>query len=53
MGGRYLNAEITKIQAKVDEQTDQITNLNKSMDELKERINNGYNLLCELHPIDE
>ena len=53
MGGRYLNAEITKIQAIVDEQTDQITNLNKSMDELKERINNGYNLLCELHHIDE
>ena len=53
VGGKFLEAEISKLQAEVDEQSNQIENLDKSMTELKERIKQGYERLCELHPAAE
>ena len=53
MGGRYLNAEIDKIQAKVDEQSDTIKNCDENMERLKDRIKHGYERLCELHSVNE
>ncbi|MCR4849932.1 MAG: transposase [Lachnospiraceae bacterium] len=48
IGGRRLDVEISKIQAEVDEQTDEIKNRDKSMAALKDRIDHGYERLCEL-----
>ena len=53
MWGRYLNAEISKLQALVDEQTDNIKNCEKIMAESKDRIGQDYERLCELHPVNE
>jgi len=53
MGGRYLDSEISKIQAIADEQTDKIKNFEDRITELKGRIKQGYKRLIELHPIDE
>ena len=47
MGGRFINAERSKIHAKVDEQTEQMYSCDKKMSELKNRIKQGYNRLCE------
>ena len=53
MYSRFIDAEISKVKAIVAEQGDKIRNREEKMSELKERINHGYNHLCELHPIDE
>ena len=53
LGGRYINAEITKKHAKADEVTEKMNNCDKSMAELKDRIKQGYNRLCELHAGNE
>ena len=53
MYGRFLNAEISKRQAQVDEQDDKIKNREERLAELKDGIDQGYNRLCELHPVSE
>ena len=53
MCSRSLDAEILKIHAILDEQADKIKNCEEKMSELKDRINHGYDHLCELHPFDE
>ncbi len=53
IGGKFLNIEISNIQAKVDEQDNQIEKLDNSMTELKERMKQGYNRLSELYPANE
>ncbi len=52
-GGKRYNAEIAKIRAKEDEQLDKIKECEEKMAELKNKIKQGYNHLCELHPVDE
>ena len=49
MCSRALDAEISKIQDKVDEQADKIRNHEERMAELKDRIGQGYKRLinCE------
>ena len=51
--GRALDAKISRIQAQTDEQTDNIRNCEKRKEELKDRIDQGYMRLCELHPVNE
>ena len=51
--GRFIDSEISKIHAKMDEQADKIKNSEKRMDEIKDRIDQDYKRLCELHPINE
>ena len=48
--GRSLDAEVSRIQTKTDEQTDMIRTCRERMNELQERIEQGYQRLCELHP---
>ena len=53
MEGRRLNAEISKMRAKADEQADKIQKREENIAELKDRISQGYNRLCELHHVVE
>lgn len=51
--GKSLDTEISKIQAKADEQSEKIKNNEERIAELKDRVAQGYKRLCELHPVDE
>ena len=53
MWGWFLDTEISKAQAKTNEQSDNIRNLEEKITALKDRINQGYDRLCELHPANE
>ena len=53
ISGRRLNSEISKMRAKTDEQDDKIRKREENIACLKDRISQGYNRLCELHPVPE
>ena len=53
MCGRTLDAEISKIKAKMNEQNDKIKKREETITELKDRINQDYKRLCELHPVND
>jgi uncharacterized membrane-anchored protein YhcB (DUF1043 family) len=53
MKGRTINAEISWMQTKTDEQGDKIKDREERMAELKDRIGQDYQRLCELHQDDE
>ncbi|MBR3142066.1 MAG: hypothetical protein IKF09_02830 [Clostridiales bacterium] len=50
--GRRIDAVISRIWAKADEQADKIKNCEERMAAAKERIDQGYKRLCELHPVN-
>ena len=53
MWGRHLNALIAKMRAITVEQADKIKKHEDNMAELKGKVSQGYNRLCELHPVSE
>ena len=53
MYGRYVDSVISKIKDQVDEHADKIKKREEKMDEIKGRIDQDYNRLCELHPVSE
>ena len=51
--GRELNKQISKMKVEIDEQTGKIKNTEKRIAEIKDRIAQNYDRLCELHPVTE
>lgn len=51
--GKYLNTLISKMRVDIDEQNGKIENTEKRVAEIKDRIAQNYDRLCELHPVSE